>query len=117
MQPPENPGIVLVVVDTLRADHLHAYGYNRPTSPHLDRLAAEGERYQRAYGQSPWTLPAIATMLTGRLPQIHGAGLTPDGRLLPLRAGVATLAESLSQAGFRTGAIVAIAGRVQGDWL
>lgn len=105
-RPPENPGIVLVVIDTLRADHLHAYGYNRPTSPHLDRLSDEGERYEQAYSQSPWTLPAIATMLTGRLPQIHGAGLDPDGRLFPLRAGVPTLAETLSQAGFRTGAIV-----------
>ena len=52
---PGDNGIVVVVIDTLRADHLGAYGYARPTSPNLDRLAAEGERYHHAFSQAPWT--------------------------------------------------------------
>ena len=61
---PVDSGIIVVVIDTLRADHLGAYGYARPTSPNLDRLAAEGERYRHAFSQAPWTLPVMASILT-----------------------------------------------------
>jgi arylsulfatase len=100
------PGVVLVVIDTLRADHLGAWGYERDTSPNLDRLAAEGERFGNAFAQSPWTLPAMATILTGRLPRVHGAGRDAEGRFSALRAEVPTLAELLSAEGYRTAAFV-----------
>ena len=66
------PDIVLVSVDTLRADHLGAYGYtDRPTSPFLDELAAKGTRFAHARSPSPWTLPTHTTMFTGLLPTSH----------------------------------------------
>jgi arylsulfatase A-like enzyme len=100
----ERPDVLLVILDTVRADHLSSYGYARPTTPHLDRLAAEGERYEDAWAQSPWTLPSIATILTGQPPHVHGAGRGPDG-VYGLGEGVPTLAQHLSRAGYRTGAI------------
>ena len=103
---PGDNGIVVVVIDTLRADHLGAYGYARPTSPNLDRLAAEGERYHHAFSQAPWTLPAVASILTGQLPQVHGAGIGADGDLQPVRPDIRTGAEHLRAAGYRTGAVV-----------
>lgn len=98
-------GVVLVIIDTLRRDHLGAYGYAPATSPHLDQLAAEGERYGSACAQAPWTLPAVATILTGELPHVHGAGRGADG-IHPVRRQIVTLAERLRAAGFRTAAFV-----------
>lgn len=99
-------GVVLVIVDTLRADHLGCYGYGRPTSPAIDRIAAVGELYREAWAVSPWTLPSIATILTG-LPQGgHGAGAAEGGGFLPVREDVAGLAVRLSGAGWATGAVV-----------
>ena len=63
----EQPMVVLVSIDTLRADHLSSYGYERKTSPFLDTLAESGTRFEYARSASPWTLPAHATMLTGQL--------------------------------------------------
>ena len=72
-EPPEPPrGILWIAVDTLRADRLSCYGHDRETSPELDALAAAGVRFERAYSTAPWTLPSVATMLTGRLPSAHG---------------------------------------------
>ena len=102
--PSPKPGVVLVILDTVRADHLGAYGYSRATSPNLDRLAAEGDRFDEAWSQAPWTLPAIATVLTGLPPHLHGAGRGTLG-LNPLRGDVQTLAERLAAAGFRTAAV------------
>jgi arylsulfatase A-like enzyme len=100
------PGdVVLVILDTTRVDHLSAYGYERPTTPQLERLAAEGERYTEAWSQAPWTLPSIATILTGQPPHVHGAGLGSRG-ILPLRPSVTTLAERLRAAGYATGAVM-----------
>jgi arylsulfatase A-like enzyme len=106
--PPPLPGdVVLVVLDTTRADHLSAYGYLRQTTPHLERLAAEGQRFDNAWAQSSWTLPAMATLLTGLPPYAHGAGRGPGGRgMLPLRPQVATLAERMSGVGYRTAAFI-----------
>ncbi|MGH0037861.1 MAG: sulfatase [Myxococcota bacterium] len=94
--------VVLISIDTLRADHLGAYGHSRPTSPHLDRLAQGGAVFENAISPSPWTLPAHASLLTGLTPSGHGVR-TPDQRLPD---DVALLAESLSRAGFVTGAVV-----------
>jgi arylsulfatase A-like enzyme len=67
------PNIVLITVDTLRPDRLGYNGHNRPTSPRIDRLAREGVVFTRATSAAGWTLPAVATIFTGRLPSEHGA--------------------------------------------
>lgn len=94
--------VVLVSIDTLRADHLGAYGYGRPTSPYLDRLASEGVLFEDATTPAPWTLPAHASLLTGLYPSRHG--LKAHDRYLPARIG--TLAQWLGRAGFITAAVV-----------
>lgn len=93
------PDIILVSIDSLRADHLGAWGYSRPTSPFLDRLAASGTRFADARSSSPWTLPSHWTMLTGLLPWHHG--VIED--TLRLAEGVPTLTEALRDAGYATG--------------
>jgi arylsulfatase A-like enzyme len=101
-----SPGnILLVILDTTRADHLSSYGYERSTTPNLDRLAAEGERYTQAWAQSSWTLPTVATILTGLPPNAHGAGRTGAG-MYGVRPEVPTLAEKLQSAGWDTAAFV-----------
>lgn len=70
------PGdILLVTIDTLRADHLSLYGYRRNTSPNLERLFAEGAVFERAYAASAYTSASTASLLSGRLPQDHGVRL------------------------------------------
>ncbi len=94
----ERPNLVLYVVDTLRADHLGCYGYDRPTSPRLDAFAREGVRFAEARAQSSWTKPAMATILTGLHPVSHGAERRAQG----IAPEVRTLAERLSAAGYET---------------
>ena len=77
--------VVLITIDTLRADRLGAYGSARGASPQLDRLTSRGVVFERAYATSPWTLPSFGSLLTGRLPSQHSAGL----RVSPERAGPA----------------------------
>ena len=67
------PNVLLITIDTLRADRLGCYGAERPTSPNLDRLAREGLVFDRAYSQAPWTLPAMASVMTSLHPTRHGA--------------------------------------------
>ena len=64
--------ILLVVIDDLRADHLSAYGYERQTSPFLDRRASQGTIFTRCYSPVGWTLPACASIITGQIPDDHG---------------------------------------------
>lgn len=106
---PETRNVVLLVVDTLRADHLGLYGYTRPTSPRLDAWAERGAVFENAFATSPWTLPSFASILTGRLPSEHGAGWPVDLESSHyLRTGLADeitpLPELLSRAGWRTAA-------------
>jgi len=96
------PSIVLVTIDTLRADHVSSYGYERTTTPNLDALAAGGARFETAYAVSSTTLPSHATLFTSRYPDEHG--VTKNGVALP--ADVPTLAEHLSAAGWETVAFV-----------
>ncbi len=96
------PNVVLYVVDTLRADHLGCHGYSRPTSPRIDAFAAGAVRFRAAMAQSSWTLPATASLLTGRTPPGHGA-VSPQHAIRP---DVATLAETLGAAGWDTAAFV-----------
>ncbi|MEN0064364.1 MAG: sulfatase [Myxococcota bacterium] len=100
---PRRPDVVLLSIDTLRADHLGSYGYTRDTSPFLDRLAAEGVRFTEAWSPAPWTLPSHATLLSGQLPQRHGA--IEDH--LRVADDVPRLPEAFRRAGYRTAGVVA----------
>ncbi len=106
--PPPPPDIVLVVVDTLRADHLSVYGHGRATSPTLDALAAEATVYERAIAHAGWTLPSMASILTGRMPSEHQATRDPQDvlRFNRLDAQLPTIASLLSERGYRTAAWV-----------
>jgi arylsulfatase A-like enzyme len=95
-----NANIVLISIDTLRADHLGCYGYSRPTSPNLDEFSANAFVFERAYAQSHNTLVSHATMLTSLNPISHGA--LPKH---PLSDGITTLAEVLRSRGYRTAAV------------
>jgi len=96
------PNVLLVVLDTVRADALSCYGNPRPTTPELDQLAGEGTRFDNAYATCFWTLPSHASLLTGLYPS--EAGATSETNHLPER--VTTLAERLAAAGYRTSAVV-----------
>jgi arylsulfatase A-like enzyme len=100
------PNIVLVSVDTLRADHLGVYGYSRPTTPNLDALAGRGVVFDNAVSQAPWTLPAHMTLFTGLYPAEHGLTEFSMRRRdwKRLAADVPLLAELLSQHGYVTAA-------------
>ncbi len=99
---PDSPSIVLISVDTLRADHLSSYGYARAT-PHIDALAATGVLFEDAHTVAPWTLPAHMTMLTGTYPSTHGV----DNEGFALAGEVPTLAEALTRSGYRAAGFVA----------
>jgi arylsulfatase A-like enzyme/Flp pilus assembly protein TadD len=99
-----SPNVLLVTLDTTRADRLGAYGYEPASTPTLDGLAAAGVLFEQAYSPAPQTLPAHATMLTGREPPEHGARVNGKHTL---GEGIPTLAEVLSERGYRTGAFVA----------
>src|SRR5207248_9221490 len=71
------PDVVVIVLDAVRADHLSAYGYARPTTPVIDGLAYAGVLYRRAISAGTWTIPAHASLLTARLPTPHGACRAP----------------------------------------
>ncbi len=94
------PLVVLVLVDTLRRDSLSCYGSARPT-PAIDALAAEGARFEQAISSSGWTLPAVASILTGVAPPVHQAR-GKNTRLTPISPDVPTGAELLASAGVRT---------------
>jgi arylsulfatase A-like enzyme len=95
--------IVLITIDTLRADHVGAYGHARARTPVLDALAAGGAVFDRAYAASPVTLPSHATLMTGRYPPGHGS--RDNG--LRVAADVPTLATALKARGLATAAFVA----------
>jgi len=105
---PRGP-IIVIAIDTLRADHLGLYGYERDTSPRLDALAAEGAVFEHAFATASWTLPSMTSLLTGAWPREHGAGYARarDGRqrFSRLREQVPALAEMLRDAGYATGAV------------
>jgi arylsulfatase A-like enzyme len=119
------PNVVLITLDTTRADHLSAYGHRRHTSPRIDALATEATLYLNARSTSSWTLPAHASIFTGKFPTSHGARYDPEGPL-DLDSGIdnrshirargvspheETLARRLARAGYAT------AGFAGGPWL
>jgi arylsulfatase A-like enzyme len=97
---PDN--VILISIDTLRADRVGCYGYERPTSPTLDALAAEGALFENAVAPSPWTLPSHMSLLTGLYPSRHGVKTSS----LKLPSNTPTLATVLSEHGLATGAVV-----------
>jgi arylsulfatase A-like enzyme len=99
---PRAPGVLLISIDTLRADHVGSYGYPRATTPVLDALAGEGVRFANAFSQSSWTLPSHMSLLTSRYPHGHGAERENQG----LSPGVPTLPQVLSGHGMHTAALV-----------
>lgn len=100
---PGQPDIVLISIDTLRADHLGTYGHHRDTSPWFDSLAAHGTRFDFARSSSPWTLPSHTTMLSGQLPATHK--VVEDA--LSLSESTPVLPEVLQAKGYKTGGFVA----------
>ena len=99
---PARPNVLIVVVDTLRADHLSCAGYERETTPNLDRLAAEGLRFTHAQSPRSKTTPAVASIFTGLYPHGHGV----RDLVTPLAVDVPVLAERFRQEGYATGAII-----------
>jgi len=102
--PPPRPNVLLISVDTLRADRLGAYGYRLDTTPRIDALAERGVRFADTTVPWPKTWPAMAAMVTGKAPQSNGIRLRPRR---PLPDVNVTLAEALRAGGYATGAVVA----------
>jgi choline-sulfatase len=100
---PAAQSLVLVTLDTTRADHLGCYGASRASTPHLDALARRGVRFDAALSPAPLTLPAHASLFSGSVPRRHGAR---DNSGFTVGAGVPLLAETLRRAGYDTRAFV-----------
>jgi len=100
--PAGKPNVLLVTIDTLRADHVGAYGASGARTPAIDALAQQGVRFADATSQANTTGPSHTTMLTGLYPHDHGARLNG----VPIAHGVVTLPEMLAQAGYQTAAAV-----------
>ncbi|HEX9639541.1 MAG TPA: sulfatase [Acidobacteriota bacterium] len=99
---PADTPVVLIVLDAAAAKHFHSYGYHRPTTPNLDRLAEEGTLFERAYAPAAFTLGSVGSILTGHYPESHGV-IHPHLKLPP---PAATLAEILRQAGYKTASLI-----------
>jgi arylsulfatase A-like enzyme len=95
--------VVLVVMDTVRRDALGCYGAEHNTTPSIDAVAVDGVRFARAVSASGWTLPAVASLLSGTWPSIHGA-LGRGVTLSPVRPEITMAAEVMKSAGYRTAA-------------
>jgi arylsulfatase A-like enzyme len=108
---PRSPNVLLIVIDTLRADHVSSYGYARPTSPHIDQLASHGVLFENAIAPSSWSLPSHASLVTGRAVHEHGLGNVQPmpwfGWGSRALNGLPTIGEALQQRGYRTGAFSA----------
>jgi arylsulfatase len=111
-QPAKPPNVLIVLVDTLRRDHLSTYGYPLPTSPNLDELAAESVTFTNAFSHSTWTKPSIATLFTSLYPPQHGLARVAfennDGvQTHALNKRLPTLAKRFRKAGYATAAFSA----------
>lgn len=107
---PGAPNVLVVVVDTLRADHLSGYGYSRPTSPNMDRLAQQGAQFDNAMATTSWSFPSHVSLVTGRYQFEHGLGRIPPMAALDSTlalGGFPTLGEELQRRGYRTAAFSA----------
>jgi arylsulfatase A-like enzyme len=108
---PGSPNVLVIVVDTLRADHVSSYGYQRPTTPEIDALAKQGTLFENAISTCSWSLPSHVSLLTGRYVFEHGVGNVEHMPLLGSSGsnfnGFPTLGEELERNGYRTGAFSA----------
>ncbi len=124
----KGPNVILIILDTVRADHLSCYDYHRKTTPNLDKLARQSVLYTRAIAPSSWTFPSHASLFTGKFTSSHGAKYDPKGQLRltdaisgpkawqvyrarSLAEDELTLAQLLKEAQYTTGAVVG------GPWL
>ena len=110
IQTDDKPNIILITMDTTRADHLSCYGYHKNTTPYLDKLASESVVFKNVYATAPWTLPSHASIFTGMYPARHGAhyAWVTTKIVSPTVLGkhYKTLAEILVDDGYRTAGIV-----------
>lgn len=97
----DSPDVLLLVLDTVRAESLSMYGFEQETTPNLARLAERGVVFEHAIATAPWTLPSHASMFTGQAPHEHGADWCS-----PLAEDSLTIAEAMSQRGFQTAGVV-----------
>jgi arylsulfatase A-like enzyme len=99
-----SPNVVLIVIDSLRADALASYGGEPGVSREMDRLAAEGVRFERAIAPASWNLPSMSSLVTSTPPWVHGQGAPGSGE-----DEVVTLATRFAEAGYRTAAFTEVA--------
>jgi hypothetical protein len=106
----DKPNVILITMDTTRADHLSCYGYHRMTTPNLDKISKDFLLFKNAYSTSSWTLPSHASIFTGLYPSKHGA----HGRMYKWKYDLAsslndkftTLAEVLRKEGYKTAGVI-----------
>ncbi|MEP7380609.1 MAG: sulfatase [Gemmatimonadota bacterium] len=103
--PPDAPNVILPILDTVRAENLSVYGYERPTTPNLEQLALEGTTFDAAISTAPWTAPSHSSMLTGRYPTHNG-----NTYLSPMADSMPTVTEVFRDHGYATGAFMGNAG-------
>jgi len=101
---PNQPNILFYVSDSLRADHVSSFGYDRETAPNVDELATDGVRLENVFSQAIWTVPSSVSMLTGLYPAVHGATTTFD----QIPDNVPRIAERLHRSGYSTAAFSAV---------
>ncbi len=99
---PSRPNVLVVIVDTLRADHLPAYGYRGGSTPALDALSEEAVRFEQAFANASWTRPSFASFLTGTRPAFHGV----MSKAAALPTELTTLAEAFAAEGYKTGSVM-----------
>lgn len=105
----QRPDIIVLSINSLRADHLSCYGHERNTTPNICAIAEDGTRYEEAVAQHYWTTPSETSILTGLYPGAHGVTLKPTlGQISPLPGTIQTLPEVLSDHGYQTTARVPI---------
>ena len=104
----DKPNVVMILLDTLRSDHLSSYGYQRRTTKHIDAFSKSAIVYKNAYAAASWTLPSISSIFTGTYPGYHGAhrATEGDGAISRLAEKNITLSEILVQNGYRTAGFV-----------
>ena len=105
MDQQESPNVILIIIDTLNADHLGCYGYHRDTSPVIDSLASSGTMWARMQAQAPWTLPAMVSIYTGLTERTHRVN-HQEGLYLGLNPELPTIATILNNYGYNTAGFV-----------
>ena len=106
---PKKPNIIIIMADTLRADHVGCYGYHRNTTPNIDKLAKDGIRFNQAIANSSWTTASVSSFMTSQYPQtviLKGPNSDEYGGTPAMSTHVVTIAEFLRDHGYATGAAI-----------